>query len=121
MIRTELPEINFKRITNPRGQDLNPGAGIRLDYLTYRTPEYLNYSSLKSRPEVLTTNEPAGFLLAHVWPEDQLFMMQEYGFGREYKLELYEMQTADNYLFNVVGWREELVKMVKKEKYQHGN
>lgn len=101
---------------------MNPGGTIRLDFLLYRTPEYVNYTSLTSRPGVLELNDATGLFHVRISDgHDQLFVIRETGFGQEYNIKLTELESSGKNLFKLGKDTTEGLDVVKKEKYQLGN
>lgn len=126
MIRIELPQYESYRTTYPINETVATTG--RLDYLWFRTPQYLYYETLSNRPSLLGLNDATGHFLARPAAydkkkEDKIFVIRESGFGEEYWMKFNQIYSGGNALF-MLGpetQNEVMEQIIKKEKLQLGN
>lgn len=121
----ELPDYYFKQTT----YEINETAATsgRLDFLFFKTPQYLFYGKLGARPGLLGLNDATGHFLSRPQAseevqDDKLFVIRESGFGEEYVMKFNQIQSGGNILFRMgtETQNEVMRQIVIKEKFQLG-
>ena len=96
-----------------------------LNYLSFRTPTYLNYSQLNEKPQIMEVNDVTGLFqlrMSSDWPSFETHLIREKGSEEDYTLKLSQITNPDDsHLFNVREASDEFARFVKKDKFELGN